>query len=71
MPVHVEKRGKKHVVVEPGGGKVKKGRSHGTRKEAVAQAQAININMMRSGKLKVKGGKPAIARKPAPKRKKK
>ena len=53
MPVHVAKRGKKFCVVDVSG-IVKKGRCHGSRSQAIAQAQAININLIKSGKIKPK-----------------
>lgn len=51
MPAHVEQRGSKYRVVEPNGRLVKNragtpvdGGGHNSRKEAQAQASAININ---------------------------
>lgn len=48
-PVHVKKIGKKFCVVDSTG-TVKKGRCHATKKQAIAQTQAINISMMKRKK---------------------
>ena len=51
MPVHVEKRGKRYRVVEPGGkiaktskGNPRDGGGHASKAKANAQARAINSN---------------------------
>lgn len=43
MPVRVEKRKGKYVVTD--GGKTKKGRTHASKKKAVAQVRAINKSL--------------------------
>lgn len=54
MPVRVKKWGKKGYAVVDKKGKATKGRLHKSKKKAVKQAQAINLSMIRSGKLKTK-----------------
>ncbi len=52
MPVKVKKIGSKYCVVDSSG-TVKKGRCHASKKQAIAQTQAINISMMRQQGKKI------------------
>jgi hypothetical protein len=63
MPVSVRKIGKKFCVMEPGAKSPRKGRCFTSRKKAIAQTQAINLSLIRAGKIKTKRAIPPPRRK--------